>query len=332
GGVGGVGGAADAACGPGLVNARLRGEQKDVFARCAADEVRLGDYLVDLKRLAAAPGWGTQALHFHFQEAMDKLREIEPLADLFIQDQLRGGTLLFYAAVLDGLLRDAYRVAGVHHKLYGKEIGVGLNALNPGLARGLLHGSPNMERLEEFRPDGIYVLPETVADLPPLAGILTAGAGNPLSHVQLLARNLGIPNVSIAEALLSDVRSRDGRTVVLAVSPGGLVELADDDARWNSALGGGETRADDTLIRPDLAKLDLTVRRFVGLADLRASDSGRIVGPKAAKLGELAAHFPEKVAPGVGIPFGLFRQVVLDRPYRDTGKTGYQWMVERFRE
>ncbi|PYQ46403.1 MAG: hypothetical protein DMF78_26435, partial [Acidobacteria bacterium] len=324
--------AADAAYGTGLVNARLRGEQGDVFSRLKGDEARLGEYLVDLKRLSFAPGWGAQALRFHFQDAMDKLKEIEPLADLFIQDHLRGSPLLFYSAVLDGLLRDANRVAGAHHKLYGKEIGVGLSALNPGLARGLLHGSPNMERLEEFRADGIYVLPETVADLPPLAGILTAGAGNPLSHVQLLARNLGIPNVSVDEALLSDVRSRDGRTVVLAVSPGGLVELGDDDPRWNSALGQGETRADDVLIRPDLAKLDLTVRRFVSLADLRASDSGRIVGPKAAKLGELARHFPEKVSAGVGIPFGLFRQVVLDRPYGGTGKTGYQWMVERFRQ
>ena len=324
--------AAEAAYGTGLVNARLRGEQKDLFSRLTGDEAKLGEYLVDLKRLSFAPGWGTQALRFHFQEAMDKLREIEPLADLFIQDQLRGSPLLFYSAVLDGLLRDANRVAGVHHKLYGKEIGVGLSALNPGLARGLLHGFPNMERLEEFRADGIYVLPETVADLPPLAGILTAGAGNPLSHVQLLARNLGIPNVSVDEALLSEVRSRDGRPVVLAVSAGGLVELADDDPRWNSVLGQGETRADDVLIRPDLAKLDLTVRRFVSLAELRASDSGRIVGPKAAKLGELARHFPEKVSAGVGIPFGLFRQVVLDRPYGAAGKTGYQWMVERFRQ
>ena len=110
------------------------------------------------------------------------------------------------------------------------------------------------------------------------------------------------------------------------------MELADDDRSWNAVLGEGETRADDVLIRPDLAKLDLTMRRFVGLADLRGTDSGRIVGPKAAKLGELARHFPEKVAPGVGIPFGLFREVVLDRPYGGTGKTGYQWMVERFRQ
>jgi hypothetical protein len=55
------------------------------------------------------------------------------------------------------------------------------------------------------------------------------------------------------------------------------------------------------------------------------------VGPKAAKLGELKSHFPDRVAPGVGIPFGLYREAVLDRPYRNSGKTVYEWMVESFR-
>ena len=70
----------------------------------------------------------------------------------------------------------------------------------------------------------------------------------------------------------------------------------------------------------------------MSLESLRAKDSGRIVGPKAAKLGELKSHFPDRVAPGVGIPFGLYRATVLDRPYRNTGKTVYEWMVESFRK
>jgi phosphoenolpyruvate synthase/pyruvate phosphate dikinase len=85
------------------------------------------------------------------------------------------------------------------------------------------------------------------------------------------------------------------------------------------------------MFEPDLAKLDLSRRDFVSLSALRASDSGRIVGPKAAKLGELKAHFPDRVAPGVGIPFGLYRAAVLDRPYRNSGKTVYEWMVQAFR-
>jgi phosphoenolpyruvate synthase/pyruvate phosphate dikinase len=73
------------------------------------------------------------------------------------------------------------------------------------------------------------------------------------------------------------------------------------------------------------------MREFVSLDRLRARDSGRIVGPKAAKLGELRASLPDRVAPGVAIPFGVYRQTVLDRPYRNTGRTVFEWMVERFR-
>jgi hypothetical protein len=85
------------------------------------------------------------------------------------------------------------------------------------------------------------------------------------------------------------------------------------------------------MFEADLKKLDLSARDFVSLEALRATDSGRIVGPKAAKLGELKARFPDRVASGVGIPFGLYRATVLDRPYRNSGKTVYEWMVESFR-
>ena len=111
----------------------------------------------------------------------------------------------------------------------GEDVGAGFTALNPGLARGVLQAKPALEHTESLREDGIYVLPETVAELPPVAGILTAGEGNPLSHVQLLARNLGIPNVTVSPALQKTLREYDGDTVILAVSPGGLVEISEDD-------------------------------------------------------------------------------------------------------
>jgi hypothetical protein len=321
----------EAAYGTGALNGRERAALREALARLSADEIPLADYLRELRYLAMVPGWGTQGLRLHFGEAMEKLGEIEPLADLFVQDQLRGSPLLFYSQVLDNLSRDANHLAGVQHKLFGRDIGAGFNALNPGLARGVLRANPDMKRVEDFRPDGIYVLPESVADLPPLAGILTAGAGNPLSHVQLLARNLGIPNVAVDLSLLPALRENDGKRIVLAVSPAGVVQISDDGPQWDAVFGKAAKADANVMFEPDLKKLDLSVRGFVSLDALRAKDSGRIVGPKAAKLGELKSHFPDRVAPGVGIPFGLYRATVLDRPYRNTGKTVYEWMVESFR-
>jgi len=61
----------------------------------------------------------------------------------------------------------------------------------------VLNTNPDIKRADQFRADGIYVLPETIADLPPIAGILTAGAGNSLSHVQTAGAQPGIPNVAV---------------------------------------------------------------------------------------------------------------------------------------
>ena len=86
------------------------------------------------------------------------LSDIEPMALLFIQDQLRGSPLLFFSQLLDSLQRDANKLAGVRHKLYGKEVGVGFRALNPGLARGVLHAPDNLQGIADFSENGIYLL------------------------------------------------------------------------------------------------------------------------------------------------------------------------------
>jgi len=322
--------AGQAAYGTGLVNARLLGELNEALDAISASPIGLDLYLEELAYLGRAPGWGTQILRMYFFESMEKLAGIEPMAMLFIQDQLRGSPLLFFSQVLDGLSRDASRLAGVEHRLFGETVGVGFTALNPGLAGGVLRVEPDLSELENFRPDGIYLLPETVSDLPPIAGILTEGEGNPLSHVQLLARNLGIPNVTVDASLRPRLQAHDGESVVMAVSKSGLVEIAAWDDRWQDVFEDADA-AQGVLIEPDLDKLDLTVRRFVSLDELRASDSGRIVGPKAAKLGELRTHYPGHVSRGVAIPFGLFRQEALEQPHPGGGSV-FEWMVKNYRE
>jgi len=322
--------AATAAYGTGALRKREYDALQPYFAKLRQPSLKLGDYTDALTYLGRVPGWGSQGLAYHFLPAMTKLTEIEPHAELFIQDQLRGSPLLAYSRILDGLARDADALAGVRHRLFDEEVGTGFRALNPGFARGMLITRPDMRKVGAFRPDGIYVLPETVAELPPVAGILTAGEGNPLSHVQLLARNLGVPNVAVAPGVLDRLHAYDGRQVVLAASDSGIVEILPDGPEWD-AYFDDSSEGGDVVIRPDLEKLDLSVQKFISLDELRADDSGRTVGPKAAKLGELRHSFPDKVAPGIAIPFGLFRKTVLDRPYRDSGMTVFEAMTREFR-
>ena len=318
---------ASAIYGAGLISDQERKQLRSTFERMRQSDIPLSAYKKDLDYLARVPAWGTQTMRFHFYKSMQKLAEIEPLANRFIQDQLRGSPLFFYSTVLDSLVRDANQMVGVRSQLFGKDVGVGLRSLNPGLARGTLRLSGGSS-VKDFKSDGIYLLPETVAELPPVAGILTAGEGNPLSHVQLLARNLGIPNVGIDERLIPRLKPHEGKPVILAVSPAGSVQLTEDNGQLDHLFGQGSA-APQTLIRPDLNKLDLSVREFIPLTALRAKDSGRTVGPKAAKLGELKHHYPEAVANGLAIPFGAFRQL-LEQPKDDSGQSVYEWMVAEY--
>ncbi len=289
------------------------------------DAVELTRYRATLRYLARTPRWSAALLNFHFGQVVERFAVLEPLARQFVPARLRGSPLAFHVHLLDTLRRDADRLAGISSELFGEQIATGLRALNPGLARGRLL------RVRAGQPlvsDGIYLLPETTADLEPVAGILTLDEGNALSHLQLLAANLGIPNVVISRRLLPRLEAHLGERVVLAVSPGGIVRLAADGPAWDAVFEQAE--APETPLRPNVEKLDLTFRRFVPLDRLRAADAGVIVGPKAANLGELKHFFPEAVADGVVIPFGRFR-AFLDRPIDADGQTAWQWMEAWYR-
>jgi hypothetical protein len=315
--------ATEALYGVGLLTAREHQAAQQALSRLTAPSLPLESYRADLGYLARVPAWAGRELTFHFGEAVTNLARIEPLANQFVPDRLRASPLLVYSTLLDELLLEANSLAGIEHEVFGQTVGAGLRALNPGLARGIL-------RLDAAhpQPDGIYLLPETTANLPPVAGILTLEAGNILSHVQLLAGNLGIPNVVVDEALVPRLRAMTGRPVVMAVSPGGRVLIAEDGPRWADVFGRQERAP--AHIQPDLAKLDLARRDPIPLGELRASDAGRIAGPKAANLGELKHHYPDEVADGLVIPFGAFR-AFLEQPMPGTGMSAHAWMRSEYR-
>lgn len=309
----------------------LSGREQKHFERTVA-ELQEGPldarrYADGLAYLARAVDWAQRSLAFAFDPAITHWAELTPLVGRYIPDRLRDSPLLVFSRVIDPLRADASARLGASNELFGQPVSAGLRALNPGLHRGVLRRPPGPDGA--FDPDGIYLLPETTAELPPVAGILTRGEGSSLSHVQLLARNLGIPNVVVGEALLPRLESHLGERVVLAVSPGGRVQLARDGPGWDSVLSNPERRTDP--LAADRHKLDLRSTDLIPLHELRADDAGRRVGPKAANLGELAHHYPDQVSPGVAIPFGVFRQL-LDRPIESGGPAAIDWLRDRYRQ
>ncbi len=117
-----------------------------------------------------------------------------------------------------------------------------VSVYNPGLTAGRLRLIEDADDLNDAGPDDILVM-ENVPDwLPPATAILTASPQTPLAHVNLLARNRGIPNVSIG-GLLDDpaiaiaARSRSHAVVGADVSGEFAITLISDQQfrRWNEA-------------------------------------------------------------------------------------------------
>jgi phosphohistidine swiveling domain-containing protein len=320
---------ADGIYGIGLISVRQQQALQQNLSRLLQNQPLLMDYKAELEYTARMPEWADRTLRYYLGETVRHFATIEPLSRRYIHDRLRGSLLLSYAAVLESLIADANRQLGIRNFLFGQPADSGLRGLNAGLARGRLKISSSGKFPAKFDSKGIYVLPSTTEDLPPVAGILTTGEGNILSHVQLLARNLGIPNVAIDQKWLPLIQSMAEQQVVLAVSPRGIVQLAADGPQWDPIFDTTKGPK-DFLIRPDLKKLDLDTRRLFSLDTLRSKDSGRICGPKAANLGELKHYFPEPVADGLVIPFGLFRQL-LEQPIEPGGITAFRWMQDQYK-
>ena len=320
---------ADGLYGIGLISVRQQQALQQNLSQLMQNQPLLMDYKAELEYTARVPEWADRTLRYYLGETVRHFETIEPLSRRYIHDRLRGSLLLSYAAVLESLIADANRQLGIRNFIFGQPADSGLRGLNAGLARGRLKISSSGKFPSKFDSKGIYVLPSTFEDLPPVAGILTTGEGNILSHVQLLARNLGIPNVAIDQKWLPLIQSMADQQVVLAVSPRGIVQLAADGPQWDPIFDT-DKGPKNSLIRPDLKKLDLDTRRFIALDNLRATDSGRVCGPKAANLGELKHYFPESVADGLVIPFGLFRQL-LEQPIEPGGITVFRWMQDQYK-
>jgi hypothetical protein len=252
----------------------------------------------------SAVEWGGGMVRAHVKDEIDLYGGFEPKAARWSDELTRRSPLLELGETASRLEALAAQKLGTT-----SEDLAGARGMNPGIAFGKLvvvRGPIRDDYI--FDAAAIYALEVPPASLKPVAGILTRSEGNPISHVQLLARNLGIPNAVLDPAALDRLESLSGKTVFLAVTASGRVVLTDSSATPAARLELVRKKvAERTKIKVDTKRLDLAERRLLSLDSLRMGHSGRICGPKAANLGELRYNFPDHVAPGFVIPFGVFR-------------------------
>ena len=274
----------------------------------AVEDVPLAAYRQAVATLKRAPGWALGTVRHTFAEALIRYTALDARAARFSDDLLRGSPLWPLGDVLKRLTRDADALAGSMTDLGGHGSGTAV-ALNPGIGRGTLRIFETLGAVEnaELSPTDIVALPETLAELSRVAGILTLGEGNALSHVQLLARNFGIPNVAIDFETVDALERFAGQEVLLVAGSDGDVLLRPVDEEVRAAMAPANAPAPPD-VRIEVPLPDLAVTRVLDISEIGRKDSGKVVGPKAANLGELNRLFPGRVAPAIALPFGVYAQ------------------------
>ena len=170
-------------------------------------------------------------------------------------------------------------------------------ALNTGKTVGRLHIIDKLDDTVEIGDNEILVLKELPLNLPPVRGIIVAKPSSPLSHVNILAKGWGIPNVYVKDA---DKLYKDFDTWWVELDAG----LTKYDLKRIVDYKPGE--APDIPVSPDQtdAPADLEVTKLADLRQMRKKDS-IAYGGKAANLGELinAKILNTTVPDGFGIPY-----------------------------
>ena len=254
----------------------------------------------------------------------------EPLAEGFIDDRIRSSLLLPCGNTADQLTDLTATFRGSANKVMQIKNQNRIKGINPGFALGELEVVTGSPEEVSFSAQKIYALHRAPINLKPVAGILTVSAGNLVSHVQLLARNLGIPNAVISHENLKDLEIYSGQKIFYAVSPNGSVILKQaSQMTFKEKMLVEERKRSEEKIKVPLNKMNTYDLQLRTLKTLRAFDSGRVCGPKAANLGELKYLFPDKVVDGFIIPFGVFRQH-LDQFMSGKNITYWQFLQETF--
>jgi hypothetical protein len=185
-------------------------------------------------------------------------------------------------------------------------------ALNVARGLGRIHIIPKLDEHVEIGFNEILVLDEVPVSLPPVAGIITTRPSTPLSHINLLAKSWGVPNVYIKNAQelfkqydgwwVSFDATRDKYTIKRA----DLDQLKEYQKRLAQRLD---------VMTP---RYDLSVKRIASLNEQRAKDV-IAYGAKSANLGEMTrARIPGIIVPGgFTIPFFYYDQFLKENKLDD---------------
>ena len=278
------------------------------LSKFGQDQLSLAELTQVLETARAAVEWSAAMVKANYQEVVDTYTTFEPKSYGFIDDRIRGSVALHLGKSVGELGDFIAKESALTNMVMDIPNQSTFRGLNPGYAFGELVVVDGSSEDIEVSSDKIYIFQRSPSDLKPVAGIATVAEGNMVSHVQLLARNLGIPNAALSDANLQSLKKYDGNRVFYAVSNKGNVIIKAESKMTDQERGLFVKKERNTdKIEVPIEKIQLKNTDVLNMRDVDASDSGALCGPKAANLGQLKKMFPEQVVEGLVIPFGIFR-------------------------
>ncbi|MFD1314995.1 PEP/pyruvate-binding domain-containing protein [Namhaeicola litoreus] len=298
-----------AALGSGLIELWEWEEVKGILAyRSLPESMSLGELQEFLNSSRGIVEWSTAMVKAVYGEDVARYSLFEPKSYQFIDDRIRSSVVLDLGKSVSQLGSIISKQSSLENDVMGISGESTIRGLNPGYAYGELEVVRGSVEETDFEKDKIYVFERPPSGLKPVAGIMTISEGNLVSHVQLLARNLGIPNAAISGENLKDLLKYKGQKVFYAVTGKGnvLMKLEKDMSKEELGLFSAEQR-NTNKIKVPVDRIQLDETNVINMREVNADDSGKICGPKAANLGQLKSLFPDHVVEGLIIPFGIFR-------------------------
>ena len=297
-----------ATAGAGYIELWEWNEIESVLKPKSTASLTLNELTTILQSARSVVEWSSSMVKATFEDIVDAYTAFEPKSYGFIDDKIRSSVTLHLGKTVGDLGDFIAMESSLTNKVLNISNQSSVRGLNPGYAFGelvVIDGSPEGV---EVSSNKIYIFQKPPSDLKPVGGIATVAEGNLVSHVQLLARNLGIPNAALSDENLQSLKKFNGQKVFYAVSNKGnvILKLEKDMTTEEKGLFS-KTARNEAKIAVPVENIRLDVNSILNMRNVDAKDSGKLCGPKAANLGQLKKMFPDKVVEGVVIPFGIFK-------------------------
>ncbi len=296
------------------------------------NSLTLNELTTVLQSARSVVEWSSSMVKANYEDIVDIYNGFEPKSYGFIDDKIRSSVTLHLGKTVGDLGDFLATESSLTNKVFNISNQSSVRGLNPGYAFGelvVIDGSPEGV---EVSSNKIYIFQKPPSDLKPVGGIATVAEGNLVSHVQLLARNLGIPNAALSDDNLQNLKKFNGEKIFYAVSNKGnvILKLEKDMSAEEKGLFSKKERNEAKIAVP-VEQIRLDVNSILNMRNVDAKDSGKLCGPKAANLGQLKKVFPDKVVEGVVIPFGIFKSH-MDQPMPGQNVSYWKFLTNMFLE